>query len=421
VRDAGGGGGGERAGDGVDYAALFAAMPVAVVVLDRRLRIVTANDAYLAVTGRRLDQLAGRSFFDAYPPDPDEPSSHGAELQRRSLEAALRSGEPSLLLLHRFAIPRPGTTGSLDPRWWNVVNQPVRGADGQVELIIHRIEDVTAFVKSPRGDATGPPENALPRAELFNQAQELQRANVRLLESAASVRNTALLLQQTMLATPDLAAHPEIAVRYRPALEGMNACGDWYDVVDLPGGRLALTVGDVVGHGVAAASIMGMLRSALSAAVRVADGPSGALETLGLYARSHEGALATTTFTCQVFPASRLLTYSSAGHPPPVLVHRDGTHEFLDAATDPPLGVREEHVPRPQATLGYAAGDTLVLYTDGLVERRGEDFDAGLDRLTRVLQDLHRQPVHELADAILRRLADPAGQQDDISLLVARL
>jgi len=406
---------------GIDYAALFAAMPIAVVVLDRRLRIVAANDAYLTVTERRSDQLIGRSFFEAYPPDPEDPTSHGAEMQRRSLEAVLRTGDPSLLLLHRFAIPSPDASGSFEPRWWNVVNQPVWGADGEVEMIIHRIEDVTAFVKSPRADTGEPPAVAAPRAELFNQAQELQLANARLLESAAAVRDTALLLQQAMLATPDLAAHPEIAVRYRPAVEGMNACGDWYDVVDLPEGRLVLTVGDVVGHGVAAASIMGMLRSALSAAVRVADGPSGALETLGLYARAHEGALATTTFACQLFPASRLLTYSNAGHPPPVLVHRDGTHEFLDGATDPPLGVRSEHVPRPQATVEYAAGDTLVLYTDGLVERRGEDIDAGLARLTRALDELHEEPVQDLADVLLARLADPAGQRDDISLLVARL
>ena len=132
-------------GGGVDYAALFAAMPSAVVVLDRHLHVVAANAAYLAVTRRRPEQLLGRSFFDAYPPDPDDPTSHGDEMQRRSLESVLASGEPSLLLLHRFAIPRPDTAGSFDPRWWNVVNQPVRDADGQVAFIIHRIEDISAF------------------------------------------------------------------------------------------------------------------------------------------------------------------------------------------------------------------------------------------------------------------------------------
>ncbi|SEN81451.1 PP2C family protein-serine/threonine phosphatase [Actinacidiphila rubida] len=406
----------------VDYEALFAAVPVACLVLDSRLRIVTANDAYLAVTERSREELVGRGFFEAYPSDPDEPATNGAVVQRRALEAALASGEPTLLMLHRFAIPRPGA-GRYEPRWWNVVNQPVRGPDGTVQLIIHRIEDVTAFVTSARRTEPADPvaRAELPRVDVFNQAQELQRANARLLESTAAVHDTALILQQAMLATPDLASHPEIAVRYRPAVQGMNACGDWYDVVDLPERRMVLTVGDVVGHGVGAASVMGMLRSALNAAVRVADGPSGALEALGLYARAHEGALATTTFACQVFPGSRLLTYSNAGHPPPVLVHQDGSHEFLDRATDPPLGVRVEHVPRPQATLEYAVGDLLVLYTDGLVERRGEDIDVGIGRLVDALRELRTRSVHEVADALLARLADPSGQHDDISVLAARL
>lgn len=411
------------AGIDIDYAALFAAVPAACVVLDRRLRIVAVNDAYLAATGRSREELVGRGFFDAYPSDPDEPSTNGAAMQRRALHAALASGEASLLMLHRFAIPGPDASGRFEPHWWNVVNQPVRGADGRVELIIHRIEDVTAFVTSLQraepSDAMATVE--LPRVEVFNQAQELQQANARLLESTAAVHDTALVLQQAMLATPDLSGHPEIAVRYRPAMQNMNACGDWYDVVDLPEGRLVLTVGDVVGHGVGAASVMGMLRSALNAAVRVADGPSGALEALGLYARAHEGALATTTFACQVFPASRLLTYSNAGHPPPVLMHADGSHDYLDAATDPPLGVRPEHVPRPQATLEYAEGDLLVLYTDGLIERRGEDIDVGIARLTGALRELRALPVQEAADALLTRMADPSGQHDDISVLAARL
>ncbi|MBY8878613.1 SpoIIE family protein phosphatase [Streptomyces sp. PLK6-54] len=406
----------------MDYAALFAAVPVACLVLDRRLRIVAVNEAYLAVTGRDREELIGRAFFDAYPSDPDDLSANGAHTQRRSLEAAFASGEPSLLMLHRFAIPRADASGQFESRWWNVVNQPVTGRSGRVELVIHKVEDVTAFVDSVR--RTEPAETTaaeVPQVDVFNQAKELQRANARLLESTAAINDTALVLQQAMLATPDLSGHPEIAVRYRPAMQGLNACGDWYDVVDLPEGRLVLTVGDVVGHGVGAASVMGMLRSALNAAVRVADGPSGALEALGLYSRAHDGALATTTFACQVFPASRLLTYSNAGHPPPVLVHEDGSYEFLDRATDPPLGVRVEHVPRPQATLEYACGDLLVLYTDGLVERRGEDIDVGIGRLTDVLCELRADPVQELADALLARLADPSGQHDDISVLAARL
>ena len=155
-------------------------------------------------------------------------------------------------------------------------------------------------------------------------------------------------------------------------------CGDWYDLIDLPGGRVVLDVGDVVGHGLEAAAVMGMLRSVLSAAIRALERPAHALEVLGLYARSIEGALNTTAVKAMVDPDSRLIIYSNAGHPPPVLVHADGECELLDQAIDPPLGARPQHVPASQAGHSYTPGDTLVLYTDGLIERRGEDIDAGL-------------------------------------------
>jgi PAS domain S-box-containing protein len=421
-----------REGAALDYRALFRAVPAACVVLDRDLTIVALNDAYAEVTGRTEQELTGTNFFEAYPQNPREPTSRGAEAQRRALESVLATGEQNMLLLHRFSIPSPHHTGEFEPRWWNVTNRAIRGPGGEVELIIHSIDDVTAFVRAERsGEAGGgahedaqdaqDAESMAPRAEIFTRARELQQANARLQEATNRTHDLALSLQEAMLATPDLPEHPEIAVRYRPALRGLNACGDWYDVVDLPDGRLGLTVGDVVGHGVAAASVMGMLRSALSAAIRVADGPNRALETLGLYARAQEGATATTTFVCQVFPASRILTYSSAGHPPPVLMGADGTQCFLDRATDPPLGVRLEHVPRPQATVEYRPGDTLVMYTDGLIERREEDIDVGLRRLAAAVRQLRHLPTEELADELLAAMANPAGQEDDVSLMVVRL
>ncbi|MGW5351591.1 PP2C family protein-serine/threonine phosphatase [Streptomyces sp. NPDC004031] len=408
----------------LDYAALFAAVPAACVVLDRDLTIVALNDAYAEVTSRTAAELTGLNFFDAYPPDPGEPTSHGAEAQRHGLELALRTGRPNMLLLHRFAIPHPGRPGAFDPRWWNVTNRPLVGPEGQVELIIHRIDDVTSFVRGEHEGGGPAPDDELmkaPRAELFTRARELQQANAQLQEMTSRSRDLALTLQRAMLTTPDLDTHAEIAVRYRPALRDLNACGDWYDVLDLPDGRLGLTVGDVVGHGVDAASVMGMLRSALSAAMRVADGPSGALETLGLYARSMPGAMSSTTFACQVYPSSKLLTYSNAGHPPPVLMRADGTSRFLDQATDPPLGVRMEHVPRPQATADYRGGDTLVMYTDGLIERRDEDIDVGLDRLVAAVRELRTLDPEELADGLLKAMAKPDGQEDDVSLMVIRL
>jgi serine phosphatase RsbU (regulator of sigma subunit) len=102
-------------------------------------------------------------------------------------------------------------------------------------------------------------------------------------------------------------------------------------------------------------------------------------------------------------------------------MHADGTYELLDQATDPPLGARLEHVPRPQATVEYRVGDTLVLYTDGLIERRGEDIYAGVDRLVGAVRELRALSPDALADGLLPAMTDPSGQQDDISLLVTRL
>lgn len=415
------------ADEGVDFRDLFCATPGACVVLDRSFRVVALNHAYTNTTGREWDELVGRDFFEAYRPDPDHPEDRGAEVHRLSLTTVLVTGRPDVLLLHRFAIPARDGAARMDARWWNVVNQPVCDPDGRVRHIIHRVEDVTEFVlaeerhEADHGSHAHVHGDTGMRARLFAQARELQQLHSTLAESVVRTQDVALTLQRAMLSTPDLEAHPDIAVRYRPALEGMNACGDWYDVVDLPEGRLALTIGDVVGHGVEAASVMGMLRAALNAAFRVADGPSGALETLGLYSRAQERALATTTFACQLFPRSRVLTYSNAGHPPPVLMHADGTHELLDQATDPPLGVRMEHVPRPQATVEYREGDLLLLYTDGLIERRFEDIDVGITRLTAALRTLRHHPPEHLADHLLEAMAAPTGQQDDISLLAIAL
>ncbi len=211
------------------------------------------------------------------------------------------------------------------------------------------------------------------------------------------------------------------AVRYQPAVSALNVCGDWYDLVDLPGARVAVAVGDVVGHGLAAACVMGQLRSALSAAVRATPGPARALDVLGLYARSLDGAESTTAVAAVIDWGTGLITYSSAGHPPAALLHPDGTVRFLDQATDPPLGARPEHRPRPSATTAFTPGGTLVLYTDGLVERRREDIDVGLSRLARSLSRHGAADPETLADALLAELIPEGGATDDTALVVLRL
>lgn len=407
----------------IDFKALFAATPSPYLVLGPDLVIVGVNEAYLQATGRSRRDLVGQYLFDAFPDNPADVNADGVRNLDASLHRVLRSRQPDTMAVQKYDIPLPSRHGAFDERWWSPINTPVLGPDGQVAWIIHRVEDVTEFVRSrrahPAGGPLGKPE--VMEAELYARARELQRLNEELRQAHARERQVALALQEAMLHSPDLEGHRNVAVRYLPAVGSLNVCGDWFDVVDLPGDSFGAAVGDVVGHGLEAAAVMGMLRSALSAAVRTLPNPAKSLEVLGLYARSVEGALATTAVQAVIDTRGRRIAYSSAGHPPPVLLHPDGTYDLLDQATDPPLGARHEHVPRPQADLPYNPGDTLVLYTDGLIERRDQDIDVGLHQLTDALARHARLSPERLADALLTRLGVAGGARDDIALITVRL
>ncbi|MET8405823.1 SpoIIE family protein phosphatase [Streptomyces sp900116325] len=407
----------------VDYQALFAVTPSPYMVLGPDLVLADVNEAACRVTGRTREDLLGRYLFDVFPDNLADPDAEGVRNLHASLHRVLRSKEPDTMAPMKYDIPVADRPGVFEERWWSAINTPVLGPDGQVAWIIHRGEDVTAFILShlrPRKGGAHSDVEAM-EVELYARARELQRLNDELRKAHARERQIAVTLQEAMLHSPHLARHRDTAVRYLPATGSLNVGGDWYEVVDLPENRLAVAVGDVVGHGLEAAAVMGMLRSALSAAVRAVEGPARALEILGLYARYVEGALATTVVQAVVDTHARRILYSSAGHPPPILVHHDGTCELLDQATDPPLGARLKHVPRPQADLPYTPGDTFVLYTDGLIERRGEDIDASLQRLTDALARHSRHEPERLADALLADLGVGSGARDDIALIVIRL
>ncbi|MCO5974867.1 PP2C family protein-serine/threonine phosphatase [Actinoallomurus soli] len=410
---------------GIDYAALFAATPTPNVVLDLDLVIVEVNQAYLDATGRTREDLLGQYIFDAFPDNPADPEAEGVQNLSASLHRVLNSRQPDVMPLQKYDIPIMNRPGQFEERWWSTINTPILGADGHVTRIINRVEDVTAFVRSRAADDHLLSERITERdaleAELYERARELQRLNEELRQAHARERQVAVTLQEAMLQSPDLAQHPDVAVRYLPATESLNVCGDWYDLIDLSDDCFSVAVGDVVGHGLDAAATMGMLRSALNAAVRATQRPAQALESLGLYSRSFEGALNTTAVAALVNRRSQVIVYSSAGHPPMVLVHPDGSCDLLDQATDPPLGARPQHVPRPQASHPYSPGDTLVLYTDGLIERRGEDIEAGLARLTGVLGRHSTLCPEPLADALLTHLGVIHGTRDDIAIIIVRL
>ncbi|MBT2493909.1 SpoIIE family protein phosphatase [Streptomyces sp. ISL-96] len=409
----------------IDYRALFAATPSPCLVLNRDFVIVDVNESFRLATGYGADALVGRSFFEAFPDNPADREDDGPQSVSVALKRVLETGNRQAMGVLRYDIPIPDRPGQFEERWWSPIHTPVPRPDGEVAWILTRVEDVTQFVRARQGIhrpgvSMSPLEQEM-EAELYLRARELQRLNDELRIAHAKERKVALTLQEAMLHSPDLARHENVTVRYLPAVGSLNVCGDWYDTVDLSNDRFTVAVGDVVGHGLDAATVMGMLRSALSAASRTVASPAHALEVLGMYARAVEGALAATAVTALIDTRSRLIVYSSAGHLPPVLLHADGSHELLDQATDPPLGARPEHVPRPQASTAYRPGDSLVLYTDGLIERRDEDIDISLTRLTDALAVHAKLNPANLADALLDHLTVSHGARDDIALLVVRL
>ncbi|MFE3379941.1 PP2C family protein-serine/threonine phosphatase [Streptomyces anulatus] len=404
----------------IDYAAVFQALPGAVALFDTDLVYADVNETFLRILGRARDQVVGRALSEAFPDNPRDPAVVGMRRLRDSLRWVETSGERDAMTPHRYDVESLDRPGVWEERYWSAVCVPVFGADGRVAMMLHWEEDITELVHTRGGRGDGNRDMALD-AELYSRARELQRVNELLRAAHAREHEVALQLQEAMLPNPGCLTREGAAVRYQPAVGALNVCGDWYETVDLPGDRCAVAVGDVVGHGLAAACVMGQLRSALSASVRVADGAAQTLEALDLYAGSVDGAESSTAILCVIDESEHTITYSSAGHPPPALLHPGGSVDFLDQATDPPLAACPEPAPRVQAGTAFAEGTTLVLYTDGLIERRDEDIDVGLDRLADSL-DRHRGLDPEsLADALLTDLTPPVGASDDAALVVLRL
>ncbi|MCT9076104.1 PP2C family protein-serine/threonine phosphatase [Streptomyces fulvoviolaceus] len=404
----------------IDYAAVFKALPGMVALLTPDLVFADANEEFLRVAGRKRQDLIARFLFDVFPDNPNDSTATGMRDLEASLRRVLATGERDAMALQRYDVESVERPGEWDERYWSPCNAPVLGPDGEVVLLVHRVEEVTELIRARGGRGDG--RTQVLEAELYTRARELQELNERLRRAHAREREVALALQKAMLPAHRQVGHHQTAVRYRPALGALNVCGDWYDLIDLVGGdRIGVSVGDVVGHGLEAAGVMGQLRSALSAASRVAEGPAQALEVLGRYSHVVDGAESCTAVTTFIDFDHHTITYSSAGHPPPVLLHPDGRVEFLDQATDPPLDARPVPVPRPQAETTYTPGATLVLYTDGLIERRHEDIDTGLARLAGSLARHRGADLESLADAVLLELLPPGGATDDTALIVVRL
>ncbi|MFG3343778.1 PP2C family protein-serine/threonine phosphatase [Streptomyces sp. NPDC048018] len=234
----------------------------------------------------------------------------------------------------------------------------------------------------------------------------------------AATEATALHLQRALVAEPGR-PHPnlEIAGRYLPAGPRTLVGGDWFETVRLHFGRSLLVVGDVMGHGLDAAVDMNAYRTALREVAATDLPPHRVLRQLDAVVAEDEGRRPATCLLIQVDPARSTATFASAGHLPPVVFGADGSAGLVGLPVGPPLGTGLGGYEPEVRTLGPA--DTLLLFTDGLVERRGEDIDVSLARLAALRLPPGSGP-EAVVDEVLRRL-DAGTAEDDVAVLAARV
>ena len=349
------------------------------VVYGPEHRIGYVNDAYAEVFGARTP---GEPARDALP--------ELAELGLLPLmDQVHRSGKP------RTVKPRKVT--------WRCPAAPATPRHGYF-----------TFTCTPLRDAADPSGGGvlLFAADVTDQVQaaERLRASERLQREAAVTLQRSLLPQD--LEQPD---DLRLAATYQPGGTEAAVGGDWYDVITLGAGRTALVIGDVMGRGVRAAAVMGQLRTAVRAYARLDLPPHEVIQLLdGLAAEIDATQIATCVYAVHD-PAEGKLAYASAGHLPILVRTPDGAVRRTEGPTGPPLGTGGwVHT---SGSVDLEPGATAVLYTDGLVERRDQDIDEGIDALERALAGASGTP-QVICDRLLRALGVASGHDDDVAVLV---
>ncbi|SDF00524.1 Serine phosphatase RsbU, regulator of sigma subunit [Blastococcus aurantiacus] len=278
----------------------------------------------------------------------------------------------------------------------------------------------------------GPGRGAISPADLQTATEVAGRAGMALDNARLYSQQRALAeqLQRSFLTAPPEPDHAEIVVRYLPAAAAAAVGGDWYDAFLQPDGATMLVIGDVAGHDTAAAATMGQLRSLLRGIATSHDesGPAAVLAKLDAsMALLQVDTLATAAvarFEQDMDQRERGVTrmrWSSAGHLPPVTVHPDGTVAALGTfgRAEMLLGV-DPDTRRTETVVTLDRGVTVLLYTDGLIERRDSDIDDGMERLLAVLADLADLPLQELCDRVIERMVE-GHPDDDVALVAVRL
>ncbi|MFF4447175.1 SpoIIE family protein phosphatase [Streptomyces sp. NPDC001502] len=272
-------------------------------------------------------------------------------------------------------------------------------------------------VEFPKSDTDGEPDPhhtgvLIHLADVTDHAEAVERLRA----SERRQREAAVTLQRSLL--PQELEQPDdlrIAATYQPGGTEAAVGGDWYDVITLGAGRTALVIGDVMGRGVRAAAVMGQLRTAVRAYARLDLPPHEVLQLLdGLAAEIDASQIATCVYAVHD-PNEGLLAYASAGHLPILVRDEDGTVRRAADPTGPPLGTGGWL--HTSGTIALGPGSTAVLYTDGLVERRGEDIDEGVAALERALSGAQGTPA-VICDRLMRALGVDADHDDDVAVMV---
>jgi len=288
----------------------------------------------------------------------------------------------------------------------SVVSVPLPGEEGPIGAI--------AF-------ATSDPSRRYTEDDLA-LAEEIARRFGPAVESALQLereRHVAETLQRSLLPEhlPDV-PEVDLAARYLPATAGVSVGGDWYDVLALSDGRVLFAIGDVVGHGVRAAAVMGRARAALQFCALAELEPSEVLTRLNAFFSAAADGSMSTLFVMVYDPATTTAHYASAGHPPALVREASGEVRALEGARGTPLAADAVHT-FVQCTETLSPGATVLLYTDGLVERRRESLDVGFARLHETFRDGPRD-LEALVDHVVAELVGPGGGADDVAVLAFR-
>jgi PAS domain S-box-containing protein len=300
---------------------------------------------------------------------------------------------------------------------WAVL--PLRGADRLLGSLVISWAEPRQFPSDER-DLLG--AFAAQTAQALDRIQSLQ-AERRLAREARRLTET---LQRSLLTPPPQPEGIQIAVRYAAAAEQAAVGGDWYDGFITPDGALSLVIGDCVGHDRQAAASMATMRNLLRAtAYAIGEPPAAVLAALERALRGLDVDVLATALLArlqqtpeQVARAAYGMTWSNAGHLPPVLRTPDGSTTLLRSEPDLLLGLNVT-AERTDSWVELEEGSTVLLFTDGLVERRDEDLDDGLERLRTLLSELGHLPLEELCDAVLEGMAR-GESEDDVALLALR-